>query len=350
LNLMIFRRRIWLSLSILPILFTNMNNSAFARVESQTGEMPVVRAVMFWMDTCGHCHYVLENVLPPLQAKYGEQFELALIELVSSEDVDRLYRTASEYGIPENQVGVPFLIIGEEVLYGSDQVENQLPGLIERYLAQGGVDYPQVAGLGDVPPTSQAGAAAFDTIGEQVGLVLANIILLGMVVALAYTAIVFVQGKSRKVKKKRTRSSWRDLAIPVLAILGLGVAGYLAYVETQAVPAVCGPLGDCNAVQTSPYARLFGVLPVGVLGVIGYLAILGAWIIRRFGNGQVAGYASLILFSVALFGTLFSIYLTYLEPYVIEAVCVWCLTSAVVITLLTLLSVKTAREALVEIV
>ena len=46
-------------------------------------------------------------------------------------------------------------------------------------------------------------------------------------------------------------------------------AGYLTYVETQLVQAVCGPVGDCNAVQSSSYARLFGVLPVGVLGASG---------------------------------------------------------------------------------
>lgn len=46
------------------------------------------------------------------------------------------------------------------------------------------------------------------------------------------------------------------------------------------------PLGDCTAVQSSPYARLFGVLPVGVLGLIGYAVFLGAWLLNRIGRGR----------------------------------------------------------------
>ena len=134
--------------------------------------------------------------------------------------------------------------------------------------------------------------------------------------------------------------------MPVLALVGLGVALYLAYVETQAVPAVCGPVGDCNAVQRSPYARLFGVLPIGVLGTVGYLVILAAWLWGRLRSDRLAAYMPLILFSMSLFGVLFSVYLTYLEPFVIRAVCVWCLTSAVIVTLLMLFSASPALQAL----
>ena len=62
--------------------------------------------------------------------------------------------------------------------------------------------------------------------------------------------------------------SW---VVPALALLGLGVAAYLSFVEVSGNSAVCGPVGDCNAVQQSEYARLFGILPVGILGMIGYV-------------------------------------------------------------------------------
>jgi len=123
------------------------------------------------------------------------------------------------------------------------------------------------------------------------------------------------------------------------------VAAYLAYVETQAVTAVCGPVGDCNAVQTSEYAYLFGV-PIGVLGVMGYVAILAAWV---WGKWQGDGRADLALLGMTVFGVPFSIYLTYLEPFVIGAVCAWCLTSAVVMTLLMLASVETAVPHLAKV-
>ena len=131
-----------------------------------------------------------------------------------------------------------------------------------------------------------------------------------------------------------------------LLLAGIGVAGYLAYVETQAVPAVCGPVGDCNTVQSSSYARLFGVLPIGVIGVIGYLAILAAWIISRLSIHPLAEWAALANFGMTFGGVLFSIYLTYLEPFVIKAVCMWCVSSAVIMTALLLLNLRPAMNAL----
>ena len=68
------------------------------------------------------------------------------------------------------------------------------------------------------------------------------------------------------------------------------MALYLSYVETQMVEAVCGPVGDCNTVQSSPYSRLFGVLPMGVVGAVGYVAILAAWLVNRLGSGRWPGW------------------------------------------------------------
>ncbi len=56
--------------------------------------------------------------------------------------------------------------------------------------------------------------------------------------------------------------SW---AVPALALIGLGVALYLSYVELLQVEAVCGPVGECNIVQASPYAQFLGI-PIAVLG------------------------------------------------------------------------------------
>ncbi len=129
-------------------------------------------------------------------------------------------------------------------------------------------------------------------------------------------------------------SGWQTWIIPVLAVAGLAVAAYLAFVETTASEAVCGPVGDCNAVQQSPYARLFGILPIGVLGVIGYVMILALWLWQRYGPAQSTAKTAWMLPAIALLGALFSIYLTFLEPFVIAAVCMWCITSAVIMLLL----------------
>ena len=345
----------------------------------QTGA--IVRAVLFWMDGCPHCHTVLEDVLPPLQAKYGDRLQVRLIELVTTRDVDRLYMTAADYGIPKEQVGVPFLVIGDRVLIGSDQIPMELPGLIEKYLAAGGLEFPDVPGLATALPiatqsaqieicapstpcadevapepgtaTPLAVAAAVESnpqdpsslaTSSSNGFGLAIGVMAGMIASLVFAGAYFVRW-SPGVQAQR-RSTGVALVTPLLAVLGLVVAGYLAYVETQAVAAMCGPVGDCNAVQSSPYARLFGLLPVGILGAVGYLAILATWGWGRFRRGWMAGHASVVILGMAAFGTLLSIYLTYLEPFVIQAVCAWCLTSAVLITLIMLVNLVPAFQEL----
>ena len=135
-------------------------------------------------------------------------------------------------------------------------------------------------------------------------------------------------------------------AIPLLCIIGLGVAGYLSYVEVAQVEAICGPVGDCNAVQQSVYARLFGVLPIGALGMAGYVAILAAWAASRYGEEKITNLAAIATLGMTTFGILFSIYLTFLEPFVIGATCAWCLTSAVIMTILFWLSLVPGRLGL----
>jgi uncharacterized membrane protein len=99
------------------------------------------------------------------------------------------------------------------------------------------------------------------------------------------------------------------------------------------VAAVCGPVGDCNAVQASTYARFLGV-PVGVIGLVGYVAILVAWLWGRAGNPT----ARAALLGMTVVGVLFSIYLTWVELFVIRAVCLWCLSSAVIMMALMLVA------------
>ncbi len=335
--------------------FTTIFSSQAITIHVQkAASKPVVHAVLFWMDGCPHCHEVMDNVLPPLEKKYGAQFDLVLIEVATMEDVEMLYQVAAIYKIPEEQTFVPFLIIGDQVLMGADQVENQLPGMIEYHLVQGGVDFPSNPIIADLlPTTSPASSSTSDLFVvtepplpadtaraipanmSSDGFTLAIVIMIGMGVALLYSVIAFILGKTF------TLPAWSDLMIPVLIVIGIGVAAYLSYVETQSIEAVCGPVGDCNTVQQSRYATLFGFLPVGVLGLLGYLSMFATWLVRKY-LPNLAWPADLAFFGMAFFAVLFSLYLTYLEPFVIRAVCIWCLTSAVIVTLLLLLGTPPA--------
>ncbi|MGB9591045.1 MAG: vitamin K epoxide reductase family protein [Candidatus Kryptoniota bacterium] len=177
------------------------------------------------------------------------------------------------------------------------------------------------------------------------GFTLAITILVLMIIAVLYS-LIRVFWITNAVEKPDPTPAWRKWLMIILFILGMLVALYLTYVETLSVKAVCGPVGDCNAVQTSKYARLFGVLPVGLLGLGGYVTMLVAYVIGLTRNDKLGNLAHLALFGMALFGVIFSIYLTYLEPFVIKAVCMWCLSSSVIMTLILLNSLPETEQAL----
>jgi len=117
----------------------------------------------------------------------------------------------------------------------------------------------------------------------------------------------------------------------VLAVVGLGVAAYLTYVHYEGIEPVCGLGGDCEKVQTSEWADLAGV-PVALLGLVGYATILATLFVERE-EALIAG----ALFSLVGFG--FSAYLTYRELFSIDAICPWCVTSAVIMTLLAIVTI-----------
>jgi uncharacterized membrane protein/thiol-disulfide isomerase/thioredoxin len=133
-------------------------------------------------------------------------------------------------------------------------------------------------------------------------------------------------------------------AIPALAVAGLAIAVYLSLVEVTGTVAVCGPVGDCNRVQQSEYALLFGVAPVGILGALGYLGILAAWGVATRGPVGSRRQARLSLWILAFLGTAFSAYLTFLEPFVIGATCAWCVGSALLMALLLLSATNEVRR------
>ena len=121
------------------------------------------------------------------------------------------------------------------------------------------------------------------------------------------------------------------LAGVVLAVLGIGVATYLTVVHYAGLEAVCNIAHGCHKVQSSKYAELAGV-PVAVLGLAGYAGILGALVV----DGEVGRLAAAVM---ALAGFGFSMYLTYRELATIDAICQWCVLSAILMTLLAVVTV-----------
>ncbi len=159
-----------------------------------------------------------------------------------------------------------------------------------------------------------------------------------LLAAAEFIVFIVIVGAILWARRQPAFPTW---LVPLTAVSGLAVAGYLAYVELTLNDAVCGVVGNCNTVQQSVYAQIFGI-PIGVLGIAGYLLILVTWLLSRADQRQAS--ANKMLQALALFGVAFSIYLTFLEPFVIGATCVWCLTSAVIMLLLLWLVTPSAPE------
>ncbi len=360
------------------------------RISQAADDQPIVRAVLFYSPTCGHCEYVIVEILPSIFEKYADQLEMVGVDVSTPEGSYLFQAVLVHFGL--DQGGVPFLVVGDQYLVGSVDIPEKFSGIIDDYLSQGGVDWPSVpeiqqamntqgeasasatatataAPTATVAPTTavhmqeeatptvpieptataEQPVAAMDRLDDSdgslpvhhgqssikekiardpAGNTAAIVVLAGILASLLFIGIVLIRFPDKPGPRV---PKW---VVPVICLVGIVVAGYLAYVETNQVEAVCGPVGDCNTVQQSEFARLFGILPVGILGLVGYFLILCAWLVSSFGKKEVQSIASFILFGLVLIGTLFSLYLTFLEPFVIGASCAWCLTSAVLMTLL----------------
>jgi uncharacterized membrane protein len=126
----------------------------------------------------------------------------------------------------------------------------------------------------------------------------------------------------------------RPRLIAILALLGIGVSGYLTYTHLFGAPIFCGGASSCELVNSSRYAFL-GPIPVALLGLIGYAAILALSFIPTNEDRQ---WPAQLIFGVALIGVLFQLYLTYIELFVLHAICYWCVASQIIILLIFILS------------
>jgi uncharacterized membrane protein len=124
----------------------------------------------------------------------------------------------------------------------------------------------------------------------------------------------------------------------ITAILGGLDAAYLLIYKLTSAQAMCLGSGDCSTVNSSRYSETFGGIPVSLLGLLAYLTFIGIHALEtrsRF----LKQNGNLLAFGLSLLGVLFSAYLTYVELYVIHAVCPFCVASAILITIIFILAI-----------
>jgi len=122
----------------------------------------------------------------------------------------------------------------------------------------------------------------------------------------------------------------------VLAVLGLLDSIYLVWVKYTGAYALCGPIGNCESVNSSQYSEIYGI-PIALLGAGAYAVMIVLLLLEN--RGQVwAEFGPMIVFGMSLIGVLYSIYLTYIEVVILKAICPYCVISAIILVILLILS------------
>ncbi|MGC9359597.1 MAG: hypothetical protein ACP5G7_04365 [Anaerolineae bacterium] len=110
--------------------------------EPSSSQDAVVHAVLFWSPTCPACHMAVEEVLPVIQEHYGAKLVISAISIATEEAQRLWFDFMADAGLGRDNAYIPMLFVGDRALIGANVIAEELPGLIDAYLAAGGVDAP----------------------------------------------------------------------------------------------------------------------------------------------------------------------------------------------------------------
>ena len=125
-----------------------------------------------------------------------------------------------------------------------------------------------------------------------------------------------------------------------VALAGTAVSAYLTWVHYSGSLALCAGAGGCETVQASRYSTVGGI-PVAVIGLVGLgmVAVLAAWRLRP----DPPAWTLTALFGLSLAASLYVAYLSYLELFLIRAICPWCASVAIATVVVLALTVRELR-------
>jgi uncharacterized membrane protein len=133
------------------------------------------------------------------------------------------------------------------------------------------------------------------------------------------------------------------MIVAALALAGIFISLYLTLYKLGVIAELSCSVGSCETVNLSKWSRFLGI-PVAAWGLLFYLDVFVIALVGTLPRLQYAPVISLVIVVEAAVGVLFSAWLTYLELAVIQAICVWCVTSAVLVTLILIVSIADLRE------
>ncbi len=300
-----------------------------------------MKAVLFYPSFCAECPAVIDEFLMPLTAQQGARLELFPVDITEAPGDQVFKQVLERYGARPDSWERPAVLSGGLLLRGEQEILAQLPALLAADQTPQLSNWPDFAGLQQLINGEEYNSAAeTENASDSIATGLAWTVLLAMLLSLSYS-IWRLAKKGHALLDIPAINSW---SLPLFALLGLGIGVYLSSAALSHSDAMCGPIGDCLSVQASPYSKMLGI-PMSMWGVVFYLGILFLWAMQRLRTGHWGQRATLGLLAFSIFGVMFSIYLTSLELFVIHAVCIWCISSAVLATLIMLTGMFKATMA-----
>lgn len=134
------------------------------------------------------------------------------------------------------------------------------------------------------------------------------------------------------------------MTIAVLALVGILIALYLTLYKVGVVGNLSCSIGSCETVNTSSWSTFAG-LPVAAWGLAAYVALFALAMAGTYQRYETSRQISWLLVAISGWSVLFSAWLTYLELFVIRAICIWCVASALVMVAIFVASVVDFRGA-----
>ncbi|PKN98209.1 MAG: vitamin K epoxide reductase [Chloroflexi bacterium HGW-Chloroflexi-4] len=129
----------------------------------------------------------------------------------------------------------------------------------------------------------------------------------------------------------------------VASIIGFVDSAYLTIIKLTNSPIYCTPgLGDCESVQNSQWATIWGI-PIALLGALAFLVLILCFVFEKR-ISILRNYIDYMIFGISFFGFIYSLYLTYLELFVIHAICQWCVLSAICMTIVFITTIIRLKE------
>jgi uncharacterized membrane protein len=135
----------------------------------------------------------------------------------------------------------------------------------------------------------------------------------------------------------------KRMIVAALALAGIFISLYLTLYKLGIIAELSCSVGSCETVNLSKWSRFLGI-PVAAWGLLFYIAVFVVSVLGTLPRFETERAFSIVIVAQAVIGVLFSAWLTYLELAVIHAICIWCVTSAVVVTLILIVSVLDLRE------